>query len=105
MSEPLARPIRRRNGVHGWMATTVESRLGSFKFRNGYPTAEAVVDLLRDALFLGRAIDVYLAQMPAVSWFHVWKGVARQGSGLPNQLVIWESLMDAQTLLLTGNCW
>jgi hypothetical protein len=104
VSEPQAKIIRRLNGVHGWIGNeTVESRLGSFKFRNGYPTAEAAADL-RDALFMGRAIDVYLSQMPAVSWLHVWKGVAEAGSGAPNQLVIWETLMDAQTLLLTGNC-
>jgi hypothetical protein len=95
--------IRRRNG-HDWIGSeTVESRLGRFKFRNGYPTPEAISDL-RDALFLGRAIEAYLAQMPAVSWYRVWKGVAEADVKTPNQMVIWESLMDAQTLLLTGNC-
>lgn len=103
MSEPQVRIIR-RNGQHGWIGCeAVESRLGSFKFRNGFPTDEAITDL-RDALFLGRAIEVYLAQMPAVSWYHVWKAVAEADGAAPNQMVIWESLMDAQTLLLTGNC-
>lgn len=103
MSELQQKTVR-RNGNHGWIGNeTVESRLGSFRFRNGYPTAEAITDL-RDALFLGRAIEVYLAQMPAVSWYHVWKGTAEAGEAAPNQMVIWESLMDAQTMLLTGNC-
>ena len=81
----------------------MESRLGSFKFRNGFPSFQAAADL-RDALTLSRAVDVYLAQMPAVSWLHVWKGVAAAGDAQPNQMVVWESLMDAQTTLLTGNC-
>lgn len=96
--------VRRRNGGHGWIGSeTVESRLGRFKFRNGYPSPQAASDL-RDALFLGRAIDVYLAQMPAVSWFRVWKGVAEIDGATPNQMMIWEGQMDAQTVLLTGNC-
>ena len=41
--------------------------------------------------------------MHGVSWYHVWKGISEAGSGVPNQMVIWETLMDAQTLLLTGN--
>jgi len=95
--------VRRRNGCHGWIGSeTVESRLGSFKFRNGFPSVQAAADL-RDTLVLSRAIDVYLAQMPAVSWYYVWKGIAGAGEARPNHMVIWESLMDAQTVLLTGN--
>ncbi|SEW52828.1 DUF1254 domain-containing protein [Chitinophaga arvensicola] len=89
--------------AHGWIETeTLKSRLGDFEFRNGYPTADAVKKL-SDALVYNRAIEVYLDQMHAVSWYNVWKGVAAAGAGTPNQLVIWESLMDSETLLLTGN--
>lgn len=89
---------------HGWLDTgIVRTRLGDFEFRGGYPTAEAAHHLA-DAHVFSRAIDVYLAQMPAVSWYNLWKAVAEAGPGTPNQLVIWESLMDAHTLLLTGNC-
>lgn len=88
---------------HGWIGTeTVATRVGNFEFKDGYPTADAA-RRLADQLVFNRAIEVYLAQMPAVSWFRVWKGVAEAGAGAPNQLVIWETLMDAQTLLLTGN--
>ena len=104
MIELLENGVRRRNGRHGWIGSeTVESRLGSFKFRNGYPSVQAAADL-RDSLVLSRAVDVYLAQMPVVSWYHVWKGIAGAGEARLNQMVIWESLMDAQTTLLTGNC-
>ena len=42
-------------------------------------------------------------QMPGVSWFRIWKGTAEAGEGTPNQVVLWENLMDGATLLLTGN--
>ena len=104
MSELHAKEVRRRNGCHGWIGSeTVESRLGRFRFHNGYPSPQAATDL-REALVLSRAVDVYLAQMPAVSWYRVWKGIAETDSAIPNQMVIWENLMDSQTLLLTGNC-
>ncbi|HKD20910.1 MAG TPA: DUF1254 domain-containing protein [Rhizomicrobium sp.] len=106
MSEATTR-IRPSNGkmcAHGWIGTeNVESRLGCFEFRNGYPTFESA-NSLRDILTFNRAIEVYLAQMPAVSWYRVWKGVAEARDAAPNQVVIWESRMDAETLLLTGNC-
>jgi hypothetical protein len=41
--------------------------------------------------------------MHGVSWYHVWKGISGAGPGVLNQMVIWETLMDAETLLLTGN--
>jgi len=89
--------------THGWLRTeTVKNRLGNFEFKNSYPTAGAT-KLLRDALLFNRAVEAFLVQMPAVSWHHVCKGVADAGSHTPNQMVIWESLMDSATLLLTGN--
>lgn len=90
-------------GPHSWAGTgSVVTRYGSFDFTGGYPTADAGRKL-DDVLVLNRAIEAYLTQMPAVSWYRVWKGVADAGAGVPNQLVVWETLMDAQTLLLTGN--
>ncbi|MGR9356609.1 DUF1254 domain-containing protein [Rhizobium leguminosarum] len=88
---------------HGWIGTeTVNTRFGDFSFKNGYPD-EASAAKLRDVLLISRAMEAYLAQMPAVSWYRTWKGTAAAGDKLPNQLVIWETLMDAKTLLLTGN--
>jgi hypothetical protein len=94
--------VREGDG-HAWIGTeTVRTRLGSFDFKGGYPTKRASKELT-DLLMLSRAVEVYLAQMPAVSWYRVWKAIKEAGNGAPNQLVIWEKLMDAQTLLLTGN--
>jgi len=88
---------------HDWISTGIlESRFGTLKFKQGYPTVETS-RRLADALTFNRAVEVYLSEMPAVSFFRVWKAVAEAGAGAPNQLIIWERLMDAATLLLTGN--
>ena len=103
MKEPKTTTNKDKSNSYGWIGTeTIKSRLGNFEFRNGYPTKDAAKKL-SDALVFSRAIEVYLDQMHGVSWFNVWKGVAAAGSAMPNQLVIWETLMDAETLLLTGN--
>ena len=59
---------------------------------------------LREALVFNRAVEAFLAQMHGVSWYRVWKGIAEAGAETPNQVVLWENLMDGATLLLTGNC-
>ncbi|OLL28752.1 hypothetical protein BTH42_26325 [Burkholderia sp. SRS-W-2-2016] len=87
----------------GWLGTgTLDTRYGQFDFSGGYPSADASRKL-DDLLVLNRAVEVYLAQMPAVSWYRVWKGVGSAAQGAPNQIVVWEQLMNARTLLLTGN--
>jgi hypothetical protein len=89
--------------AHGWIGTeTVKSRVGVFEFRNGYPAGDAARQLM-DALVFNRAVEAFLVYMPPVSWLHVWKGVADAGTHAPNQVVIWETLMDSATTLLTGN--
>src|SRR6185369_16733679 len=88
---------------HVWAGTgTLKTRAGDFEFKNSYPTGDASRKL-RDALVFNRAVEAYLVQMHGVSLYHVWKGISEAGAGVPNQMVIWETLMDAQTLLLTGN--
>jgi hypothetical protein len=89
---------------HGWIGTeTVKTRLGDFEFKDSYPAGDAAQQLW-DELAFNRAVETYLVQMPGVSWYRVWKGIAEAGAGAVNQMVIWETLMDSQTLLLTGNC-
>jgi len=92
-----------QNGTHGWIGTeTVETRFGTFEFNGGYPTADSTHSL-GELLVFNRAIEVYLSQMPGVSTFHVRKGLSDFGARGYNQFVIWETLMDAETLLVTGN--
>ena len=88
---------------HGWLGTeTVKTKFGDFEFKNGYPTP-AAADALLDQLKLNRAIEVYLTQIPTVAIFAEHLGLADFGAKRPNQMVIWEQLMDAETLLLTPN--
>ena len=88
---------------HGWIGTeTVSTRLGDFKFANSYPVGDGA-ERLREALVFNRAVETYLVQMPMMSWYCVWSGVAAAGPRTHNQVVIWETLMDSATLLLTGN--
>src|ERR1700733_4045181 len=94
---------KRTGDSHGWISTeAVKTRVGNFEFKNSYPAGDSAQQL-RDALIFNRAVEAYLVQMPGVSWYHVWKGVAEAGNGTANQMVIWESLMDSETILLTGN--
>jgi hypothetical protein len=88
---------------HGWIGTeTVKTRFGDFDFKDGYPT-RAAADTLLDQLTFNRAIEVYLTQIPSVGIIESRRGVRDFGATRSNQVVIWETLMDAETLVLTAN--
>ncbi len=88
---------------HGWIGTeTVKTRFGDFEFKNGYPTP-AAADALLGQRTLNRAIEVYLTQIPAVGIIESRRGLRDFSAKHSNQIVIWETLMDAETLLLTAN--
>ena len=88
---------------HGWINTeTVKTPFGDFEFKNGYPAGDSAERLL-EQLKLNRAIEVYLTQMMPVSEIAVREGLRAFGATKPTQLVIWEKLMDARTILLTAN--
>jgi hypothetical protein len=92
-----------KSDPHGWISTEkVKTPYGDFDFKNGYPTPAAAEALL-DQLKFNRAIDVYLTQMPAVAIIESRRGVRNFGANKSSQVVIWESLMDAKTLVLTAN--
>ena len=88
---------------NGWIGNeTVKSRVGDFEFKNGYPAA-AAAGALREQLNFNRAIEVYLQQIPPIGIAAEHRGLAEFGAGRTSQIVIWESLMDAETVLLTAN--
>jgi len=88
---------------HGWPNNeTLRTRYGDFEFRNGYPAGEAGARLLETQL-LNRAIDVYTTQVMRVSEIAAREGMHAFGAKTPQQVVIWENLMDAKTVLLTAN--
>src|SRR5262245_57924215 len=96
-------PKTKTDERHGWINTeTIKTRFGKFKFKNGYPTLDAAEALL-DQLKFNRAIEVYLTQIPAVAVFESRRGIHEFGATRSNQVVIWETLMDAKTLVLTAN--
>jgi hypothetical protein len=89
--------------THGWLQTgTLTTRFGDFEFRGGYPSGDTT-DRLLDQLRLNRAIEVYLTQLMRVSAVAVREGIRAFGATAANQVVVWENLMNAETLLLTGN--
>src|SRR5262245_53180484 len=89
--------------AHGWINNeTVRTRFGDFEFRNGYPTRESA-EALHDQLKFNRAIEVYLTQIPAVAVMETRRGIRRFGVDKSNKVIIWETLMDARTLVLTAN--
>jgi hypothetical protein len=88
---------------HGWLNTeTLKTRSGDFEFKNGYPVGDTAQRLLNLQKF-NRAVEVYLTQLMPVSEIALREGMRAFGSKKPAQVVIWENLMDAQTVLLTAN--
>ena len=99
----VAVPSKAQNEPHGWLNNeTLETRYGAFEFKNGYPAGDSAARLL-DLQTLNRAIEVYTTEMMRVSAIATREGLRAFGSRAPNQVVIWENLMDAKTLLLTAN--
>ena len=88
---------------HGWLGTeTLNTRFGTFEFKDGYPVGDTAARL-RDLQTLNRAVEVDLTQMMPVSEIALREGMRAFGSKKPTQVVIWENLMDARTVLLTAN--
>ena len=92
-----------RAAAHGWLNTeTLKTRVGDFEFRNGFPTDDTA-QRLRDLQTLNRATEVYLTQIMRISETAWREGMRAFGSVTPQQVVIWESLLDSRSLLLTSN--
>jgi hypothetical protein len=88
---------------HGWLGTeTLQTRFGTFQFKDGYPVGDAAQRLL-DLQKLNRAVDIYTTQLMPVSEIALREGLRAFGAKTPQQVVIWEQLMDARTVLLTAN--
>ena len=89
--------------AHGWIGTeTVTTRFGNFDFKNGYPTPEAT-DKLYELLMFGRAVESYLHFVTHMSMAHMQKGLTDLGLDAANKFLIFETLLDAQSLYLTPN--
>jgi hypothetical protein len=99
----LAAQAQTTGEPHGWPNTeTLKTRVGEFEFKNGYPTDDTA-QRLRDLQTLNRATEVYLTQIMRVGETAWREGMRAFGSVKPQQVVIWEKLLDPQSLLLTSN--
>jgi hypothetical protein len=87
---------------YGWPDTeTLQTRFGAFEFKDGYPVGDAAQRLL-DLQKLNRAVESTPQPMP-VSEIALREGLRAFGATTPQQVVIWEQLMDARMVLLTAN--
>src|ERR1700757_1103900 len=88
---------------HQWIGTeTVKSRFGDFEFQNGYPTTQAT-DKLYELRTFNRAVESYLHFVTIMSMFYMQKGLNDFGLDAANKFLIYETLLDAQSLFLTPN--
>jgi hypothetical protein len=80
----------------------VETSIGALKFLDGAPlpeTAEKVYDYLDTA----RAADAFLKGMPGCSLLALIEGAHSIGAVEAHEVMIFDKLMDAKSLFLTGN--
>jgi hypothetical protein len=81
---------------------TIESRLGTFTFKKGFPTPETTKALF-DMRLAYRAVEVIQQNTFGASNYRMRQGYADMGAGKPNQVLVWKNLMDAKSELLTAN--
>jgi len=80
---------------------SVDTRLGTLNFFDGYPNA-AAVDAVYDNLDFQRGVRAFLDTLPIASLYAMREGM--KGVGLVDGTVgIFENLMDSKTLFLTAN--
>jgi len=81
---------------------TVETRIGTLKFFDGFPNKESTQKLYDNLDFM-RGTEVFLTFVPAASIEAVRRGMEEIGATKSNQGLIFEQLLDSSPLLLTGN--
>ncbi len=80
----------------------VVTPLGTFDFYDGMPLKETAGKVY-DALDFIRGVDAYLNFLPAVNMEDLRNGHVELGAKKCNDVVVFDNLMDAQSLFLTGN--
>ena len=81
---------------------SVKTRIGTLKFFDGMPTA-ATVTKLYDNLDFMHGVETFLNGIPATSIEGLRLGFLDLGAEKSNQCVIFDTLMDSESLFLTGN--
>lgn len=80
---------------------TVETRIGTLKFFDGVPTPETAAKTFDNLDFL-RGVEAFLNGIPGASMASIRAGLREVGA-TGSTVGIFESLMDARSLFLTGN--
>ena len=80
----------------------VETRIGTLKFFDGMPD-DATVQLVFDNLDFLRGVETFLNGIPATSIEGIRLGQAEIGATKAHHIVIFDNLMDSNSLFLTGN--
>jgi len=81
---------------------TVETRLGTLNFFDGIPNEKAAAALFAN-LDLNRGLQALLNGMPASNFEAGRAGHIALGQKKANQVIIFDGLMDSNSLFLTGN--
>jgi len=81
---------------------TVETRIGTLKFFDGFPTKETTKRVYDNLDFL-RGVEVFLNFVPATSLEGLRRGMVDLGATSANQVLIFDELADSNPLWLTGN--
>jgi len=80
----------------------VETRFGTLEFFDGIPSEETAA-LLFENLDLNRGVQAFLNGMPASNFEAGRAGHLALGQEKANQVLIFDELMDSNSLFLTGN--
>jgi hypothetical protein len=80
----------------------VETRIGKLEFFDGSPLPETAERVLDHLDFL-RGVETFLNGIPATSIEGLRLGQMELGAKAPNQVVLFDRLMDSAPLFLTGN--
>jgi hypothetical protein len=81
---------------------TVETRIGTLKFFDGFPTKETTQKVY-DHLDFMRGVEVFLNFIPAASIEGIRRGMVDMGATKSHQIVMLDQLLDSSPLFLTGN--
>jgi hypothetical protein len=99
-SDAVLSKIERRNQI--MTPDTVETRIGTLSFENGYPSEETARKLF-DEMDYQRAVQAYLWAYPAVSFESIRIGSKRDLGADLNDFVIADNYADPKAVWLTAN--
>lgn len=80
----------------------VETSIGTLKFTDGVPS-RGTADTVYDFMDTARAADAFLKGMPAASVSALIEGAHSIGAVEAHQVMLFDNLMNAKSLFLTGN--